>query len=157
MNIIVLSKAEAKDFWLYEPWAAISIAPHYGLHPKIPVDNRCGLLQIAFGDIERETDPRWRHKFGELITPEDADKIWWFIEGHVSRIKTLMIHCEAGISRSPAVAAAICDKYNLDGRKYFHSPYCINKTVYETMLASPARSGRRETKTNSDAHVDSGI
>lgn len=157
MNIIVLSKAEAKDFWLYEPWAAISIAPHLGTHPQIPTDNRVGLFRATFGDVEKDTDPRWFHKFGYPITPQDAEQIWWFIQDRVSRIKTLMVHCEAGVSRSPAVAAAVCKEYGLDGEKYFHSPYCINKTVYETMLASPARSGRRETKTNSDAHVDSGI
>ena len=40
----------------------------------------------------------------------------------------IVVHCEQGVSRSPAVAAALCDALGLDGRRFWHG-YQPNKHV----------------------------
>ena len=45
-----------------------------------------------------------------------------------------MIHCEAGISRSAAVAAAIAKLKGLDEAQFFDEPFEPNGLVYRTIL-----------------------
>lgn len=141
--ILVLSKDKAKDFEWDEPWACISIDTFDGDHPEIHEDNRVGLLRVSFGDVLDTTNPEWFEKYGEPITDETAQEIWEFVDKYWNEIDLLMIHCQAGASRSPAVAAAIAKRYEGSDSKYFRvgSGFSPNKTVYERMNKNSPTEG----------------
>lgn len=42
-----------------------------------------------------------------LMTRADAEVIWSFVLRHRSEIEAVVVHCEQGMSRSPAVAAGL--------------------------------------------------
>ena len=48
-----------------------------------------------------------------LMSPQDAVQIWRFVQKHIDRARTIVCHCEQGMSRSPAVALALAER--LDG------------------------------------------
>ncbi len=73
------------------------------------------------------------------MTSGQADQIRDFIRKHEPGVGTVVVHCEQGMSRSPAVAAAISDALHLDGRRFWqlHSP---NAYVYH-MVADAFERG----------------
>lgn len=56
-------------------------------------------------------------------------KIWGQFDGLIA-----VCHCEAGISRSSGVAAALAKHFNNDDSKFFKYPYLPNRLVYRTLL-----------------------
>jgi predicted protein tyrosine phosphatase len=73
------------------------------------------------------------------MTPEQADAIWNFVDEHRDEVGALVVHCEAGHSRSPAVAAAICEVLGGDGRRFFTGKE-PNMYVYRLMLRAAGKS-----------------
>jgi len=71
----------------------------------------------------------------QLMTEADARAIWKFVDKHLAAIEVIVVHCEAGMSRSPAVAAAITRRLGGDDQSFFKE-YCPNEHVYELMLAT---------------------
>ena len=47
------------------------------------------------------------------MSPQDAVQIWRFVHKYIDRARTIVCHCEQGMSRSPAVALALAER--LDG------------------------------------------
>jgi predicted protein tyrosine phosphatase len=47
---------------------------------------------------------------------------------------SVVVHCEAGISRSAAVAGALSKYFLGDDSKFFRTPYLPNRMVYRTLL-----------------------
>jgi predicted protein tyrosine phosphatase len=71
-------------------------------------------LKLVFGDsTPKET---WLDGLagGKLFTRQDAEEIQKFVT-HYSKqyVKTIIIHCNAGMSRSPAVALAVAELLDL--------------------------------------------
>ena len=130
-KISVRSRTEATEFKSEEPWIAISISSH-GQWPVLSEANRVGLLQLAFQDIE------FQSRSG-AISPNQAEEILKFVETH-KNVDNILVHCEAGTSRSPAIAAAIANIYNKGEDKiWFHEPYIPNKLVYNAVLKAADR------------------
>ena len=78
------------------------------------------------------------------MTSEQAARVWDFVDRHRSEIETIVVHCEGGYSRSPAVAAAIAEGLGLDHRRFLQN-YMPNQHVYHTMLdAFDARQAKQE-------------
>lgn len=69
------------------------------------------LLRLEFDDIT----PSIKHKFGHytLMTEEQAREILDWLEVNLPNLDTIYVHCEAGISRSAAVAKFIGETYSL--------------------------------------------
>lgn len=90
-------------------WAAISITTE-GDFPTLSDVNREGLLQLMFADT---ADPDRTDSF----TASQAAELLDFVEQVWDRAEVLLIHCEAGMSRSPGVAAAALSRiyYGDDG------------------------------------------
>lgn len=124
-KIVVKSRTEASDFTSEEPWIAISVSSH-GEWPVLSKENRVSVLQLAFQDIE------FKGRSG-AISPEQAKKIVDFVAEH-NDINNILIHCEAGLSRSPAIAAAIDKIYSGQNEKWFNDPYTPNQLVYNILL-----------------------
>ncbi len=72
-----------------------------------------------------------------LMTKDHARSIYRFVKLWHDKVETIVVHCEQGMSRSPAVAAAICKVLDGDSRHFFHE-YMPNRYIYQLML----RSGR---------------
>lgn len=114
------------------PWAAISIVSAVGGNPILSTKNRVGLLNMAFEDIDflSPTTPP------ELIFDQPkAQQILDFVAEMWPQVKCFLVHCHAGMSRSPAVAAAIEHIYH--GEKsdsYWFKTKVPNMLVYRTIL-----------------------
>jgi predicted protein tyrosine phosphatase len=113
-DIVVLGRREAKEFISDVPWAAISISTYPDEFPKLNKCQQIGLLQLAFADIDNR--PEWEDAPGYDKEPDwtpisyrQAQEIWNFVASVQDKIKALLVHCEAGVSRSPAIAAAISE------------------------------------------------
>jgi predicted protein tyrosine phosphatase len=137
-QIVVQSFGGARDFKSDVPWACISIVSEEGEWPDISGANRVDLLQLAFADATYP-DPA-----GVLVlfSEQDAHRVLDFVKTVWNRIDLLMVHCEAGISRSPAIAAAVSRVYlGDDGPFTLHHLYEPNPLVYRTVLEVAVKRG----------------
>jgi len=89
-------------------------------------DNRQGLLQLAFADT---ADAERRDAFTTSLAAEVLD----FVEQVWQRVEVLLIHCEAGLSRSPSVAAALSRIYYGDDGPWFEYDF-PNTLVYQLLV-----------------------
>jgi predicted protein tyrosine phosphatase len=134
-RIVVMNRnqIEVNQIALTEPYVIISIScPNDQANPNI--NKFCkATLYIQADDIEKEVvifgDQR-----AKLFSKEDARRILEFYNEYKGQVKRIIVHCDAGISRSPAVAAAL---YRVEGRmddnwfKHYHP----NRRVYSLILA----------------------
>ena len=110
------------------------------------VSGNCkGVLNLRFSDVNfdmftTEESKKYLDKqisLGnvKLFDEEDAKKIKKFVDNMNKRrdVQTLIIHCAAGVSRSPAVAAAI-SQYLFGKEGNFFETQVPNKYVYEKLL-----------------------
>lgn len=66
---------------------------------------------------------------------DDAVAIVDAFEKYWGTVDQIIVHCDAGYSRSPAVAAAIAKAMGKSDEVYFSSgEYCPNRHVYRTLL-----------------------
>lgn len=81
--------------------------------------------------------------FYPCISIPQAERIYSFIIFWVDRgIETFMVHCDAGISRSAAIALFIAEKY---GDPTFNMEYAVyNRTVYR--MLKEVEHGRTENE-----------
>ncbi len=93
-----------------------------------------GALRLAFHDAEPAEGIRLPVEI-VLMSLRDAERIWRFVRKHEPAVGTVVIHCEQGMSRSPAIAAALCRAYGGDDRKFFRD-YQPNAHVLRLMNES---------------------
>ena len=125
----VRSARNAEFFRSDRPWAAISITSAGGF-PALDEANRVGLLRLNFDDITEPGTPR-------SFTPALAAEILDFVAGVWGQIEVLLIHCDVGLSRSPAVAAALSRIYYGDDGAWFELDF-PNRLVYDLLVATHA-------------------
>ena len=118
-----------------EPCVAISIIDPEAGRPKIRLGGVCrDVLYLEFHDEEPvegiDLPPEVK-----LISAEDGKAIWCFVDQYRSEAKVIVVHCHAGISRSSAVAAAICRGLGDDDSEFFQE-YQPNQHVYDVVLAA---------------------
>lgn len=124
---IVLSRTQAIEFECRKPWIAISISS-YKDFARLHAENRIALLQLAFPDLDL---PRvgW-----DLFSAEQANQVYNFIQPLWEVSDVLMVHCDAGLSRSPAIAAALHKVFVESDNNEYWKRYIPNAHVYKTML-----------------------
>ena len=135
MYIEVLSAAEAKLKSPKVKHMAISIGTSENIElPKN--DNRIAELFLLFDDFDTN---KYEKRFQEvpqhynLFTDKMAKEILGFVISHPCGV--LLVNCEAGISRSAGVAAAIGKVFNGDDTFVFNSGrYMPNMLVYSKIL-----------------------
>lgn len=64
---------------------------------------------------------------------QEAIDVLNFVAKYADQAEYLIVHCDAGFSRSPAVAAAISKIYNGEDHEYFKR-YSPNQKVYSEIL-----------------------
>ena len=95
-------------------------------------------LELGFHDSEPTANFKLPDNI-RLISEEDTEKIWTFILGLQEEVKTVVVHCEQGMSRSPAVAAAICGCLGGDP-SIFLNTYQPNQFVFKAVREAYRRS-----------------
>jgi predicted protein tyrosine phosphatase len=104
-------------------------------------ENRVAFLRLQFDDADREGY--------RLLTPEEAEAIVAFVEQHRDRAALIVCQCEAGMSRSAGVAAALSRWLNEDDH-WFFDRFHPNRHVYRTVLnAAMARRSMAEAEEKS--------
>lgn len=96
-----MSRSEAKNHWPEGDTWCISITDPFARQANLRRYKRG--LRLNFYDATE----------GELLmTEKDAQDVWRFVYNALDwKVPHMVIHCEAGISRSAAVATAIVDRY----------------------------------------------
>jgi predicted protein tyrosine phosphatase len=150
MRIVVLSRRLSRKADFADPFAVISITDPPPYSEPVRFRLRWGLravLPLSFHDF----DPP-RHDPAILIdgkpltswtmTAADAEAVRAFVAEHAETAKILLIHCEAGVSRSPSMAFAIADAMGWPrkvvqwGRPGMNAMKAPNGHVYRTTLAA---------------------
>lgn len=118
-----------------KPHVVISItSPNYHF-PTLPDNpNRLDVLRLSFRDTELCCE------LDKQFTKKEAVQIIDFVLKHRRNIKAIWINCEAGISRSPAVAAALEKWFNHSDSQWFKN-YVPNRRVYAILLSEIIRLG----------------
>lgn len=68
------------------------------------------------------------------MSDEDAERIVDAFLQYVDEISQIIVHCDAGYSRSPAVAAALAKALGESDEEFFGHDFCMNNHVYSTLL-----------------------
>lgn len=90
------------------------------------------VLALAFDDAE----PGAKFllpKAIQLMSLDQARAIWAFVDKHRAAVPVMVVHCEMGLSRSPAVAAAVTRGLGGEDDPFFRE-YLPNRFVYDLML-----------------------
>ncbi len=94
-------------------------------------ENRVGLLRLVFEDT---WEPGRPDSFNTSLAAEILD----FVDKTWDHLEVLLIHCEVGLSRSPAVAAALSRIYYQDDGPWFELDF-PNPLVYQLLVETYAR------------------
>jgi len=124
-----------RGYVMREPYIVISIRdpdsrPVRHRRPSLCV----AVLELAFHDAEPISGFRPSGHV-DYMTNEDASGIWSFVRAHEGTYQSIVVHCEQGMSRSPAVAAALAEGLGLDSTRFWEE-YAPNQFVYDKVLAS---------------------
>lgn len=112
---------------LTEPSVMISIGD-VGQELNLAIQPR-QLLRLEFDDVEDDLGPAYR-----LFDHRDALKILRFVD--LNKDEDIIVHCEAGISRSAAVAKFLKDHWGYKAGKVAQcsdNDSCYNTLVYRQL------------------------
>jgi len=119
-----------------ERYAVISITSPYNEFPMLQ-PGYIDVLRLKFLDMDLNDDYYSRSKWEGYnpISREDAGKIIDFSEINIDRVNLFIVNCNAGISRSSGIAAALSKIYNGDDSWVFKDRrYYPNMRVYRYIL-----------------------
>ena len=121
------------DIYVYSRQALDAARPHDVPHLVISITSspddvaslrshpaRLGVLRLSFPDVEL---PSELYAEGVLFSREHATQVWAFVEEHRAKVERIIVHCDAGKSRSPAVAAALARVLDGDDASTFGGRY----------------------------------
>ncbi|HBP16196.1 MAG TPA: hypothetical protein DEA08_00190 [Planctomycetes bacterium] len=114
-------------------YALISVSSPGSPLPRLPADPaRQASLSLQFHDTKLSPG---NQALGEHIRPistQQAAEIAAFVREHAI-VGAFAVHCDHGMSRSPAIAAAICEVL-LGSGKFFFDRRLPNPRVYDLVL-----------------------
>lgn len=107
-QVVALSRAAAEQLPRIPTLAVVSITGPG--RPPAKLDGIEHVLRLSFADIDflsPDLSTRARASIKERFTPEHAATIAAFVDDLPDAIRTVVVHCEGGYSRSCAVALAL--------------------------------------------------
>ena len=125
MNFIYMSKDKARQLTAKVPYIMISITDEHPVDDFCKDKNRLDILPISFSDFDIPGFP-------DVISFKQASEIVKFAENYKHKTELIVAHCEAGISRSPAVLLGISIRWNI--RMVLPSPCSPNPPVVHRIL-----------------------
>ena len=130
MKFQVMSRQRAKKY-SYEvkhKCAFISITDVFSEENRFDNNsNIVGVFKVQFDDVERGEN--------NCITEKQGKDILKFVMNIKDKVDEVIVHCEAGVSRSAGVCAALMKIINGNDFEIFDNPrFCPNMTCYRTIL-----------------------
>ena len=133
MKVTVMNRVSAKRYSYHthpESSVIISITDpdkESNVFEKSPLNNIKAVLRVQFQDVDAPNP--------ESITNGDASKIAKFAMLWYNKVDVIIVHCEAGQSRSAGAAAAILKYFTgKDDAIFDDYRYTPNRTVYRKVL-----------------------
>ena len=138
IDISVFSRADVHEFATDRPYILISVRDP-GTEPvEVNVmPHQVARLDLEISDVDATNKPNLQNIGNiKLFTIDDAASILRLFEITRPCINLIIINCEAGVSRSSAIAAALTRIMGNSDAVYFDSkgPYCPNKFIYKMLL-----------------------
>jgi predicted protein tyrosine phosphatase len=132
MRIIVYSRADAQKIPAAGRHAYISVTDSDQDLAVLPAGSgECvGVLRLAFDDV---LDGREQGREIVVFNDTHATQVWDFWDAVKDRVDVLIVHCNGGQCRSPAIAAAIERVEIGDDHRWFATKR-PNSKVYRTLL-----------------------
>ncbi len=142
-EFIVLPRNKAKKLayeTLCKKYAVVSITDTENEPVRFPANPMItGILALSFNDTDDE--------FSGAITDGDADNIARFVTAVSDKVDCLVVHCEAGVSRSAGVCAAIMKSLTDSDMAIFNNPYYKpNMRCYRKVLEAFQRKRESDEK-----------
>lgn len=149
MEVVVMNRAKAKKetFRHSAPSTAIISITDIYKEPNLfqHTDWLKFVFRFQFDDVEI--------KEKNSITPEQANKIAEAVREVEGKVDRIIVHCEAGISRSSGVAAAIMKYlFNDDMAIFNNGKYTPNMTCYRMVLNALNQPLDEEEIQNKEMH-----
>jgi predicted protein tyrosine phosphatase len=135
MKFLVVSRREIEHgIVVRTPYVVISISDPKTKRPQIrkPAGFR-GALYLKFHDSVPSQDLSLPPDV-VVMSEKDGKRIWKFVLGYRDQVGTVVVHCEQGMSRSPAVAAALCKVLGTNSQRFFRD-YQPNEYIYDLMAS----------------------
>ena len=130
MKILVFSEDMIKNYMTEENHIVISVTSPSSVGIKLPnQESRLNTLFMVFYDLDFPIPMDNCILFNEA----HAKQILKFVKLYKNKVYTILVNCEAGISRSAGIAAALSKIYNGEDSYYFKE-YIPNSLVYRTIL-----------------------
>lgn len=148
LRIIVMGRREAEAYRFSFPMLVLSIVDPHRLSPD--ADIKPGYTRIErfrFHDLDPKQhedeagEPLPRDLIRQCMTADDADRVVSAVEGWLDeKGEEILVHCDAGISRSAGVAAALSWLYNGDD-SHWHKTKLLNAHVKRQVIDAWTRRG----------------
>lgn len=139
MKILVMSRQKAKSASYHRAWPTTAIISIVDVEAK-PVYFSPeatwikSILKLRFDDVEKGED--------NCLSREQAGRIADFFLKTRDQVEQIIVHCEAGVSRSAGVAAALLKYAGEDQNQILKNPkYRPNMTCYRMVLNCLHESG----------------
>jgi len=150
-HIIVQSQEEAEALSAYHcPWACISITSPISRDADLNDAHRVDILRLKFHDAT-PTSP-WLRPGDKLFSVDQGRQVLEFAAKVWPKIDVLVVHCQAGISRSAGTAAALSNIYFGDDGEFVnggcHGRFRPNKHVYDIIMGLHRQLAREEALQN---------
>jgi len=148
MKVTVLSGFDARFYTQPSPWIHIAItdpAPGYH-HPLNLCRHKADVLHLRFSDVTPEdikSNPAFKRFEAGLFDAGQAGQIVAFLDEHRNAGVDVMVNCEAGISRSSAVANFVLEYFGSRQEPFAPPHYRPNPHVLRVLreVAARRRSG----------------
>ena len=131
-DVIVFNRAKAKKYSYLKNNKSSILISISDIDKENPIFNRSpdngikAVLKVSFKDTDDKDTS---------ISPETAKRIVNFVKLYANCVDIIVVHCEAGQSRSAGCAAAILKYYFNDDSKIFDDPkYKPNMFVFRNVL-----------------------
>jgi predicted protein tyrosine phosphatase len=144
IKFIALCRDAAMNAVFEDQISLISIRCPYDSIPKF-VSTYSDILFLEFDDIDkpfdeqlkyRDLDGSIKYRSLTLFSLDHAKQILEFVDRNLAKgISKFVIHCDAGISRSPGVVVALKEIYN-GNKKIFPAHDLYNRLVYRNLILS---------------------
>ncbi len=143
MAFLVLGRRLVGSFIPEVPYLVISVTDPEEPEANLAASPLCrAVLRLQFHDTSQTVDiPGLEGLFsdsGAAMTADDARAILDFVASHANKVDLIVCQCEAGVSRSAGIAAALSRIMQGDD-EFFFVHYLPNHHIYELLLQTATR------------------
>ncbi|WP_075256683.1 dual specificity protein phosphatase family protein [Herbaspirillum camelliae] len=114
-QVVAVPRSVAEQIPLVDSVAVISVTAPEKLQASLAAFEH--VLRLSFADVDflsAEMTKRRQAKLKAAFTAQQAGTVLAFVEALPQNIRTIVVHCEGGYSRSCAIALALADIYGYE-------------------------------------------